>query len=214
MTEDRSERLEGELLAGDCADAQRHFILANHLLFREVVREKPRSKPILVENIIIRLFGLPELHRRALRHLRGIVRHEKRAIQTEFERLLVTNRGRPPAPKQQGNKRQSKTSAAADEQPTAEPQPASQTTAAPQAPLEQQMGAVTHTPLVRSTTPRPKLWSMVNTLELPREIRSLLHAYRNDASDDQLHVASKVCMPWQAYTLPNDVRAALEYIDN
>ena len=55
---------------------------------------------------------------------------------------------------------------------------------------------------------------MVKDLDLPRDIVSLLHAYRNQGSDDELRAAAlKISMPWQGYTVPDDVRAVLKYID-
>lgn len=212
MIEDRSHLLTGRFLPGDRAQGQIRFIQKNGDLFREVAREEPESDPIVVANLIIDMFKLTDLHRRTLQKLRGIVRSEQSIIEEEAVRLTLTNRGRPPAPKQQGTKVRSKTSVADAEQSATDQQPAQQTPAAALA-SEHPTEHVTHPPLVTTTITRPKLWSMVNDLELPRETRSLLHLYRTDASDDQLRAALKVCLPWQAYTLPHDVRAALEYID-
>lgn len=213
MIEDRSHLLTGKLLPGDRAQGQIRFIQKNGHLFREVAREEPEGDPIVVANLIIDMFKLTDLHRRTLQKLRGIVRSEQRVIEEEDIKLSLTNRGRPPAAKMRGKNGQSQTPAAAAEQPSTDQQPPQQTPAAPLASLEQSTQPVTHMPLVTTTMPRPKISSMVRDLELPRDILSLLHAYRNDTSDDQLRAAIKVCMPWQAYTLPNDVRAALEYID-
>lgn len=214
MTEDRSGLLVGKLLTGDRAEGQIRFIQANGHLFREVAREHPESDPLIVTDLIIDMFKLTDLHRRTLQKLRGIVKSEQRVIEEEDVRLSLTNRGMLPAPKQQGKKGQSKTPAPADEQPAIDLQPAPQTPSASQAPVEQPTEPVIHTPPAGPNIARPKLRSMVNQLNLPHEITSLLHSYLYDKSDEELRAAAlKIPMPWQGYTVPDDVQAVLKYVD-
>lgn len=215
MTEDRSSLLVGRLLPGDRAQGQIRFIQKNGQLFREVAREEPESDPLVVADLIIDMFKLTELHRRTLQKLRGIVRSEQRVIEEENVRLSLTNRGRSPAPKQRLNNTQSKTPAAADEKPGVNLQPAPQIPSAPLTPLEQPTQPVIHSPPAGPTMARPKLRSMVNQLNLPQQITSLLHAYLYDKSDEELRAAAlKIPMPWQGHTVPEDVRAVLEYVDD